>query len=75
MQSEDNRIFRWLMIGALIGAFAVILAIEVARLQLSGWFGALVPTLSAILFGTIGPRARQKVNQEQLVPYSYGYSE
>jgi hypothetical protein len=62
MQSEDNRTFVWLMVGACLGAVSVfvVAAGDSDEPLISSWVGALVPTIGAILFGTIGPMIGQR---------------
>jgi hypothetical protein len=59
MQFEDNRTFVWLMVGACLGAVSVFVFVVATgdsdEPLISSWVGALVPTIGAILFGTIGP--------------------
>lgn len=69
MQSEDKRTFVWLMVGACLGAIAVF-AVNAANSDASpilGWVAALVPTVSAILFGIFGPMIGQQQEVESSV--------
>jgi hypothetical protein len=59
MPIHIDRSFLWLIIGACVGAAAVFVATDIAGLSLPGWVGALVPTLSAIVFVGVGPKSGQ----------------
>jgi hypothetical protein len=48
--------FTWTLIGAGIGVATVFVVSSVAHLPLEGWVGALLTTLSASIFGGVGPR-------------------
>ncbi|ACK50151.1 hypothetical protein Msil_1182 [Methylocella silvestris BL2] len=56
----------WLIVGAVIGAFAVFLGTAGNLFSLPAWLAALVPTLSAIFFGVIGPRIGQSSTDENI---------
>ena len=60
MHTEKDRGFFWLVIGAVVGAIAVFVATNVAGLSVPDWVGALVPTLSAVVFNRIGPTLDQR---------------
>jgi hypothetical protein len=87
--AEDDRTFVWLMVGAFLGAVAVMVAkksespvfelfdpklgwvavpVHPFSARIPGWVGALVPTISAILFGTIGPMIAQRLAARKQLP-------
>ena len=47
--------FHWLLVGAAVG-FAAVAIIGVFALPIPGWVAALLTTLSASVFGGMGPR-------------------
>lgn len=51
-----NSLYLWLLLGAAFGVVVVFLLTTLAGFALSGWLGALIPTLSAVVAGTIGPK-------------------
>ncbi len=79
--AEDDSTFIGLVGGALIGAVLVIIYNQTASpvfvpelgqvvaigARAPAWFAALVPTIFAIFFGSIGPWIAQKLAPETLI--------
>lgn len=47
--------YTWLVMGALWGAFAVVLVHAFSDLSIPSWVGALIPTVCAVVGGFIAP--------------------
>ncbi|WP_159731815.1 hypothetical protein [Methylosinus sp. Ce-a6] len=53
----------WLVLGAVVGMFAVVLHKFTFGSDLPGWLGALIPLISAVVVGSIGPRLGQRAQE------------
>ncbi|PWB95343.1 hypothetical protein [Methylosinus sporium] len=62
MQNDVDRDLFWLVLGALVGMFAVVFHKFTFGFDLPAWLGALIPLISAVVVGSIGPRLGERAS-------------